>query len=182
MSGHKAVDIDEYLAALPVRALSAPKIDAPTRYRVWNYPLLKSYNGFDGTERRRGGQLGVWLKDAGCITPPDRCDICGSDGPLSQHAENYYDVSSDPFVCPPCHRAIHLRPWQWDAWRRIVDKAGDTGREWFALAPRFGFDIAQHLRNRWGWSVANIEASPVTPLPETIASRLPRDLLLHPML
>ena len=49
------LDLDGYIAALPVRVISAPRLPVPKRYQTWNFPLLKPYNGFDGTERRRAG-------------------------------------------------------------------------------------------------------------------------------
>lgn len=179
MTGQPRVDIDEYLAALPVQPLSAPRPDAPTRYGVTRYPLLKSYNGFSGEERRRGGYLALWLLAAGCVALPPQCDVCGSKEPLQLHSESYYHVGRTPSICRSCHKAIHLRPWQWSAWRRIVDASATTGREWFALMPRYGLDIAQHLRNRWGWEVADIERSPMTPLPDFITARLPSNILPH---
>lgn len=174
--------IGEYLDALPVQLLSAPRPNAPTRYQVSRWPLLKPYNGFSGEERRRGGQLAVWLLAAGCVALPAQCDVCASREPLQLHNETYYHVGRTPAICARCHKAIHLRQWQWDAWRRIVDEVAITGREWFALAPRYGFDIAEHLRNRWGWLVADIEASPMTPLPDFIALKLPGNMLAHPCL
>ncbi|WP_156427347.1 hypothetical protein [Novosphingobium sp. Fuku2-ISO-50] len=175
-------DIDAYIEALPRRVLSAPRPNAPTRYQVWNYPLLKDYHGFTGTERRRAGQLGHWLIAAGCLTLPERCEICASPGPIAQHGENYYDVPSDPALCRACHRAIHLRFWQWDAWRKIVDASAITGEEWFALTPRHSIDIAGHLRHRWGWRVADIERSPIMSLPDAIAVVLPDNMLALPRL
>jgi len=175
-------DIDAYIAALPRRVLTAPRPNAPTRYQVWNYPLLKDYQGFTGTERRRAGQLGHWLLAAGCLTLPSTCDICGRPGPLGQHGENYYDVPSDPALCRACHRAIHLRFWQWDAWRQIVNASAVTGEEWFALTPRHSIDIAGHLRHRWGWRVVDIERSPIMSLPDAIAVVLPDNMLAHPRL
>lgn len=182
MTGRAVVDPDEYLAALPVRQLSVPRLNVPANYQVSRWPLLKPFNGFSGVERRRGGQLAGWLQAAGCIAMPDQCDICGSLGPLSLHGDNYYDVTRDPALCGPCHRALHLRPYQWDAWRRIVDASATMGREWFALAPRQGIDLAQHLRRKFGWRVADIERSPLSPLPETIATRLPGNMWPHPQL
>lgn len=177
-----AVDPDEYLAALPTLRLCAPKRTPPAKYEVSRWPLLKPFHGFSGVERRRGGQLATWLLAAGCISMPDRCDICASPGPLGLHGEVYYDVTRDPALCRPCHRALHFRPFNWDAWRRIVDAAAVTGREWFALAPRQGLDLAQHLRDRLGWQVADIERSPLLPLPDAIAITLPGNMLKHPCL
>lgn len=176
------VDPDEYLAALPVRAIGAPRSSAPKRYQTSNWPLLKPFNGFSGEERRRGGQLAGWLVAAGCIAVPAQCDICGSRGSVALHGEVYYDVTRDPALCGPCHKAVHLRPWQWEAWRRIVDASVVTGREWFALAPRRGLDLAQHLRDRFGWQVADIERSPLSPLPDAVALLLPGNMWRHPML
>lgn len=175
-------DYDAYLDALPRHVLGPPRPDAPTRYPVTRRPLLKSYNGFIGEERRRGGYLALWLLTAGCMTLAAQCDICGSRGPLSLHGENYYDVSRDPSVCRACHAAIHLRFWKWDAWRRIVDASADTGREWFSLIPRHRIDLAQHLRNRWGWHAADLEKSPICPFPDFIAEVLPGQMLPHPAL
>lgn len=182
MTAQSTVDLDQYLAALPVRQLSAPRKTAPARYRVSRWPLLKAFNGFSGIERRRGGQLGGWLLAAGCMAMPDQCDICAASGPLGLHGENYYDVSRDAALCVRCHRALHLRPFQWDAWRRIVGASAITGREWFALAPRDGLDLAQHLRAKFGWQIADIERSPLLALPDPIALLLPGNMLAHPNL
>lgn len=179
MTGQIAVDPDEYLAALPIRTLSAPRLNAPARYQVSRWPLLKPFNGFSGVERRRGGQLGAWLLAAGCIKMPQRCDICGASGPLGLHGEVYYDVTRDPALCRPCHRVLHLRPYQWDTWRRIVEASSTTGREWFALAPRYGLDLAHHLRDQHGWQVADIECSPLSPLLDSIVAVLPGNMLPH---
>lgn len=182
MMREREVDPDEYLAALPVRPISVAQFRVRKHYQTSNWPLLKHFNGFSGEERRRGGQLAGWLLAAGCLTLPPKCDICGSRGPLFFHGENYYDVSRDPALCRPCHRALHLRPWQWDAWCKIVDASAATGREWFALAPRHGLELAQHLRDRFGWYVADIERSPLSPLPDAIAALLPTNMLQHPRL
>lgn len=182
MTSQPTADIDEYLDALPVQPLFPPRPDAPRRYQVSHWPLLKPYNGFTGEERRRGGQLAVWLLAAGCVALPAHCDICARRAPLSLHSESYYHVGRTTSLCRSCHKAIHLRPWQWDAWRKIVDEAAITGLEWFVLAPRYGLDIAEHLRSQWGWSVADIAASPMTPLPEFITARLPSNMLPHPEL
>lgn len=173
------IDIDAYIDALPSYRLREPR-HAPSRYRTWNTPLLKTYNGFTGLERRRGGQLIRWLQDAGCLVTPTYCQICGSRDRVQWHSENYFSAIRAPALCSSCHRMVHLRPWRWNEWRRLVDSSAITGREWFALAPREGIDIAQHLRNRWGWDAARIDRSPITPLPETIAHLLPTNLLPHP--
>lgn len=182
MTGQSMVDLDEYLAALPTRRLFAPRRDTPAHYQVSRWPLLKPFNGFSGIERRRGGQLAAWLLAAGSIEMPEQCDICASPGPLALHGESYYDVSRDPALCARCHRSLHLRPFQWDAWRRIIDASATTGREWFALAPRHGLNLAQHLRDKFGWRVADIERSPLSPLPDPIAVLLPGNMVLHPAL
>jgi hypothetical protein len=173
-------DYDDYLDGLPRHLLGPPQPNSPMRYQVSRFPLLKPFNGFTGIERRRGGQLATWLFAAGCIALPAKCDICSSQGPLMLHGENYYDVGSDPALCRPCHRSLHFRTFQWDAWRRLVDAASVTGREWFALAPRHGLDLAQHLRARFGLRVADIERSPLLPLTQAITLRLPCNMLPHP--
>jgi hypothetical protein len=180
MTGQPIGDLDEYLAALPTRQLSGPRHRPPKLYQVSRWPLLKSFNGFSGIERRRGGQLATWLLAAGCIAMPERCEICASLGSLGLHGEVYYDVTRDPVLCRSCHRALHFRPFQWDAWRRIVEAAAVTGREWFALAPRHGLDLADHLRKTFGPRVADIEQSPLLPLPDEIAVLLPGNMLHHP--
>jgi hypothetical protein len=174
-----ALDIDAYIDALPSHRLREPQ-RVPQRYQTWSsYPLLKPYNGFDGVERRRGGQLLQWLEDAGCLVKPAHCEICRRRERLGFHSESYYHCVRSSALCRNCHRALHMRPWHWDAWRRMVDAAAVTGQEWFVLAPRYGIDIAEHLRNRWGWTAANIEMSPVAPLPEAIVAVLPCNLLHH---
>lgn len=177
-----ALEIEAYIAALPRRALTPPGPGSPSRYQVCSWPLLKPFNGFCGIERRRGGQLASWLLAAGCISLPARCDICGGDGPIGLHGENYYDVRRDPALCRPCHRALHFRSFQWEAWRRLVGAYTTTGSEWFALAPRNGLDLAKHLRSKFGWAVADIEHSPLSPLPDIIIGRLPDNMLRHPRL
>ncbi|OYY75722.1 MAG: hypothetical protein B7Y43_18350 [Sphingomonas sp. 28-62-20] len=182
MTSPSTIDLDDYIAALPVRPISPPRFRVPKRYQTSSYPLLKNFNGFSGEERRRGGQLGVWLIAAGCITLPYRCDICASTGPLGEHGESYYHIGRCPALCRSCHRALHFRTFQWDAWRRLVDANAVTGKEWFALAPRHGLDLAQHLRDKFGWRAADIERSPLSPLPEAIAVLLPDNMLDHPNL
>ncbi len=181
MTTSPALDIDAYIDALPSHRLREP-VRVPTRYQTWNFPLLKAYNGFDGTERRRGGQLIQWLEDAGCLVKPSVCEICGRRERLSLHSESYYHAVRSSALCRNCHRALHMRPWQWDAWRRIVDAGAVTGREWFVSAPRYGIDIAGHLRRNQGWSAADIERSPISPLPHVIAMLLPGKMLGHPAL
>jgi hypothetical protein len=182
MTGQFTVDLDEYLAALPTRQLSAPRRNPPALYQVSRWPLLKPFNGFSGIERRRGGQLAGWLLAAGCIALPERCEICASTGPLSLHGENYYDVTRDPALCRRCHRAVHLRPYQWNSWCKLVEASAATGMEWFALAPQYGLDLAGHLRRKCGLQVAAIERSPFLPLPDPIAVLLPGNMLAHPSL
>lgn len=172
-------DIDAFIDALPSHRLREPS-RIPLFYRESRWPLLKPYNGFTGVERRRGGQLIAWLEDAGCLPRPSRCQICHSRERVGAHSECYFHVLRVVPICARCHRALHMRPWQWDAWRRIVDQAAVTGKEWFVLAPRYGIDIAGHLRERWGASVANIERSPITPLPTAIVAVLPGNMLPHP--
>ncbi len=173
-------DIDAYIDALPRHRLQSPRQDAPTRYQVSRFPLLKAYNGFSGEERRRGGQLAGWLLAAGCLTVRKHCDVCGIQGQHALHGENYYDVTRDPTLCRPCHRAIHMRFYRWGDWCKTVEASAVTGVEWFARIPRHGIDIAQHLRNRWGWGVANLERSPLCPLPDAIVEVLPVNMLPHP--
>lgn len=175
------VDPDHYLAALPVRHISSPRFHVPRYYQTSSWPLLKPFNGFSGEERRRGGQLAGWLLAAGCITLPARCDICASPEPLSLHGETYYDASRCAALCSRCHRTLHLRSYRWDAWRRLVDASSVTGEEWFALAPRNGLDLALHLRDRFGWIVADIERSPLSPVRGPLGLLLPLNMLPHPM-
>lgn len=173
--------IDAYLDALPSHRLREPT-NPPAQYQVPRWPLLKPYAGFSGVERRRGGQLAGWLQAAGCIARPTRCDICRSRDRVGYHSASYYHVGRYPALCRPCHFAAHRRFFEWDEWRRIVDAAAVTGREWFALAPRNRIDIAQHLRDRWGWRAADIERSPITPLPDLIVALLPNNMTAHPHL
>lgn len=181
MNGSTLPDIDGYLDALPSHRLREPR-RVPTLYQETHWPLLRPFNGFCGIERRRGGQLASWLLAAGCIAKPKHCDICGSRDRVNLHGENYYEVLRDPALCLRCHRSLHRRHFEWDHWRAVVDAAAVTGREWFAIAPRHGLDLAQHLRDKSGWSVADIERSPLCPLPDWITSVLPGNMLKHPHL
>ena len=180
--GQSPFDFDAYIEALPRRTLAPPNPNPPRRYQVSRYPLLRQYNGFIGEERRRGGQLIGWLQAAGCLPRPSRCDICGSRERTAYHSEHYYSACHPVMICNGCHMALHRRHFAWDQWCRIVDGAAVTSREWFALIPRHSIDIAQHLRNRWGWGVADLERSPLSPLPDAIAEMLPNNMLPHPCL
>lgn len=179
---HSSFDFDAYIAALPRHNLEPPMPNAPRRYQVSRYPLLRAYNGFTGEERRRGGQLIGWLQAARCLPRPSRCDICGRTGRTAYHSEHYYSACHPVMICNGCHMAIHRRQFAWDQWRRIVDGAATTGREWFVLIPRHGIDVAQHLRDRWGWAAADLERSPVCPLADAIVAALPDNMLSHPAL
>jgi hypothetical protein len=75
-----------------------------------------------------------------------------------------------------------MRPWQWQAWRKIVEGHAKTGQEWFVLVSRNGMDMAQHLRDQHGWEAARIERSPIQSLPDAISQVLPANLLHHPAL
>lgn len=174
-------DIDAYIEALPSHRLREPR-NPPALYHVSGWPLLQPYNGFSGIERRRGGQIAVWLMAAGCLARPKKCNICGSRSGVNLHSEGYYHVGRYPALCRRCHRALHRRAFEWVQWRAIVDAAAITGREWFALAPRNGIDMAQHLRERWGWKAADIERSPIAQLPKAIIAQLPGNMLQHPEL
>lgn len=181
MSANPASDMDTYIDALPSYRLREP-VRPPVRYQTWNTPLLKPYNGFDGLERRRAAQLIYWLNDAGCLVKPSRCQICGSLHRVQFHSECYYLAMRPTAVCARCHRALHLRPWQWEAWRAIVEANSKTGKEWFVLAPRYGMDMAKHLRDQHGWEAARIERSPIQSLPVAISKVLPSNMMPHPKL
>lgn len=174
-------DTEAYIDALPSHRLQEPR-RAPPLYQETQWPLLKPYNGCSGIERRRGGQLIGWLQAAGCLPRPSRCEICYGRERVNYHSESYYHVLRPATLCNACHMAAHRRHFAWDAWRRIADASAVTGREWFALAPRYGLDLAQHLRDKFGWRAADIERSPVTPLPDSIAVLLPGNMLRHPSL
>jgi len=91
-------------------------------------------------------------------------------------------VTRDPTICRPCHRLIHLRFYRWNDWRKLVDASAVTGNVWFAMIPPQAVDVAQHLRDRWGWRAADLERSPICPLPDAIVAALPDNMLLHPAL
>jgi hypothetical protein len=74
------------------------------------------------------------------------------------------------------------RHFAWEAWRKVVDAFAVTGREWWALTPRYGIDIARHLRSRYGWAAADLTQSPIAAWPEAVTIRLPGNMLAHPML
>jgi hypothetical protein len=175
------VDIDDYIAALQSHRLRDP-LRVPRAYQESPWPLLRAYNGFTGIERRRGGQLIGWLQTAGCLPRPSRCDICDTRTKVAFHSESYYHVLRPASLCNACHMALHKRHFAWSAWRKIVDAYAVTGREWWALAPRYGIDIAEHLRARHRWGAADITRSPIAALPDAIIAQLPGNMLAHPML
>lgn len=175
------LDIDAYIDALPSHRLREP-CRVPLRYQESPWPLLRDYNGFTGEERRRGGQLIGWLQAAGCLSRPKRCDICDGGQRVNFHSESYYHVLRPASLCNSCHMALHKRHFAWDAWRRTVDAFTATGREWWARAPRYGLNIAEHLRLQHGWAAADIAQSPIATLPDAVTELLPSNMLAHPML
>lgn len=178
----RVFDPDAYIASLPVRELRPPRLDAPTRFPTWRWPLPRSYNGFSGIERVRGWQVSRWLEAAECLTCPEKCEICCGGSGVAFHSETYAHIARAPALCRSCHRALHRRHTEWREWRSIVDAGTRTGEEWFATALRHGFDLAGHLRARRGWRAADLLLSPITALPPSISTALPGNLLSHPCL
>ena len=83
---------------------------------VSRYPLLKSYNGATGQERRDGGNRYTIGRELGLIPWPKFCSVCCSTRFVGAHNEIYARPCSAMPVCRSCHRLIHRRfydplPW-----------------------------------------------------------------------
>ena len=133
------------LNRLPERILRSDALTS-IPYRVWRWPMIGPYNGFDGVERIRGWQVTHWLHETGLLDRPGSCDICGSrSGRIQLHNENYYDVLSAPAVCQGCHSALHVRFRNPRAFsERMQPYLGcDTWLDYLLLVR---FDLAQEVR------------------------------------
>lgn len=80
------------------------------------------YNGFTGTERRRGMQVLQVLIKQGVIQRPKACDICGKTERVGYHGEDYFDPFSMAQLCFPCHMALHRRFKSPDKWHALLDR------------------------------------------------------------
>ncbi|WP_340317916.1 hypothetical protein [Rhizorhabdus argentea] len=102
---------------------------------ISRWPLLGSYNGATGAERRAGSQKFQIACEKTWIIPEEACSICGATGSLGHHNENYFRPLAAKRVCRSCHGKIHRRYRHPDRWREFVEQRGGEG--WYAfIAPR----------------------------------------------
>jgi hypothetical protein len=94
------------------------------------------YNGWSPQERMATLPAQREAIRSGTLKKPSTCSICGvtpstrSDNPVWLHDENYAEPLLAYHVCRACHRALHDRFEQPDAWLALVRTHGDGGR-WF---------------------------------------------------
>ena len=143
--------------------------------------MLPAYNGFRPAERTREYQLQVWLQSAGVLPRPvGPCQLCGAEGRVEFHAENYYDIWQMHALCKSCHMLTHRRHTNPERWLTVTRMNRKTGDEWFNFAPREGEDFAAYLRNRFGAEYGLVERTSMSPLPKWIKDAgLPKGLLAH---
>jgi hypothetical protein len=104
---------DDRAVEAEARALveSGREIIPPSRY-----PLLKSYNGATGQERRDGGNLWAVAMKRGMAPREPVCSVCTSRLHLQNHNENYFRPCNARPVCSGCHRLLHRRFYQPNPW------------------------------------------------------------------
>ncbi len=154
------MDIDAFLAALPLRACCEPTTIRNLHFVTWRGKASPPYNGFSGVERLHLWQLVRWLEAQGALAMPDRCDICSSGHRVQRHSENYYDPQRAAFLCGSCHRLIHLRYWgRWEEWKAVCKQHDPREERWFSMLQPDQPDIAALLRSRYGHQVANLKRS-----------------------
>jgi hypothetical protein len=91
--------------------------------------MMQTYNGWSGLIRTVRGREFYSLLKENKIAPLINCGLCGGDGGLTYHAEEYgstWDdyVSSTHPVCAYCHGLIHLRFEFPNRWRRHLAQIG----------------------------------------------------------
>jgi hypothetical protein len=108
----ETVDWDD--RAVDVRVCVA--IQAGHPIPVSRYPLLKSYNGATGQERRDGGNRYAIGRELGLIPWPKFCSVCCSSRFVGAHNCNYFRPCSAMPVCRSCHRLLHRRFYDPNPW------------------------------------------------------------------
>lgn len=108
--------------------------------------MMSTYNGWSGHIRTvRGGMFYRKLKASGKIRPD--CDLCGGNGGLTYHAEEYgstwedYIQSCHP-LCAYCHGMVHLRFEHPNRWARLLHRVGNKTHLPFRFESLHGFFTA----------------------------------------
>jgi len=109
------------------------------------YPLLKSYNGATGQERRDGGTRYAIGRKLGLIPWPKFCSVCCSTKFVGAHNENYFRPCSAMPVCRSCHRLLHRRFYDPAPWLTRVERQAHPGA-WFTKISMVELTRAQSLR------------------------------------
>jgi hypothetical protein len=135
------------LSALPVRPLSLPQRELPIKLREWKWPPLGDYNGFCHQQRVLNWQVSLWLRQAGALRIPERCDLCRHVSQLGLHSENYADIERHLALCQECHFAVHRRFRSPDALRARCPGDADEPA-WLLALPPIKTDVASWLRKR----------------------------------
>lgn len=100
----------------------------------WRWPVPGPYNGASGEERIRAWQLVRVACNKGLMPQPKMCSVCGVQGNVQYHNENYFRPLNARPICNPCHRTLHRRFRFAPTWRGHVNKHGYTGA-WFLDLP-----------------------------------------------
>lgn len=141
-------DFTRYMTLLEVfRQATPPQPPPDARLAVWRWPPLKSYNGFGNEVRVHVWQLQLYAYDAGTLTRPKACALCGSGTHLVHHSENYADPWTSIALCHGCHMAVHGRFRSPGSWARFQARHHRPGVEqWFDVLPATPIDLAEWLR------------------------------------
>ena len=105
----------------------------------WQWPELKSYNGFSHDCRVRKWQAVLLAIEMGLIPSPTefKCDICGvgyAGAELQYHSEDYSRMSGHHPLCKNCHRVLHQRFRKPDEWGELIKDRLNCGM-WFNKLP-----------------------------------------------
>src|SRR6185437_7567205 len=96
---------------------------------------MKDYNGFSGKQRNRAQ---AWLNkqwNTGRLPRPSICVACGqNEGTIEAHAEDYSEpfragVTDQFHLCSTCHRQVHARCRNPEAWREYRENVEAGGRK-----------------------------------------------------
>jgi hypothetical protein len=132
----QSIERYERPAEIPIKRLPPP-----------SYLGDNAYNGFTGSERRRGDQVLQILRRRNLIRKPRECALCGATDRIGFHGEDYFDPFSVVSVCFPCHMSIHARFRSPERWLARIDRYDDRPlvRDFRAL-PLTEVDFASWLR------------------------------------
>lgn len=122
-------------------------IEIPARVRKWPYGPLGPYNGFTGEERIGGWQVMKYLQQRNLLPRPSECELCGHNGRVGFHGEDYFDPWSVVALCVGCHGILHRRFKHPHTWLdRLNGNAGRPAVSLLRSIPMQEVDFASWLR------------------------------------